>query len=303
MAKDIKIDLAFIDCTMKDINHSVFLESISSANADVISNLYINYKHCLVWSGMPADECRLSPTDARQLLLRTKAWMLRNCYNWDCERETNFWEIICDTPHKLEDYPPRIRTYIRKSLKECSYRIITTEELIQLNGYDVYCKSFTRYFNIASGPVEFEKWREGILNSKYEIWGAFSNENNELIGFSLNTIIDRAVSYSTLKAIPEFLNSKRTFYGLFYTMNQYYLSDKKFKYVTDGWRSVTEHSNIQPFLEQKFMFRKAYCSMQLYYVPWLNLAVKLLYPLRHWKILPLNVRNVLKFEEINRQCY
>ena len=40
-------------------------------------------------------------------------------------------------------------------------------------------------------------------------------------------------------------------YGLLLKMNQYYLDEIGVKYVMDGARSITEHSNIQPFLESK----------------------------------------------------
>lgn len=273
----------------------------STPDIDTLSIGYSNYKHCLIWNGMPSKEPYLSSKIAKKLLMRSKAWMIRNCYEWDCGQDTNFWEVICDTLHNIEDYPSRVRTYIRKALKECTYRIISVEELIKFKGYDVYCKSFTRYINISAGPINLDKWEKSIRNSDYEIWGAFSIEDKSLIGFSLNNIIGESVSYSTLKALPELLNSKRTFYGLFYSMNQYYLSQNRFKYVTDGWRSITEHSNIQPFLEQKFLFRKAYCRMRLHYTSWFGMAVKILYPFRNLSILPLNVRNVLKFEEINRE--
>ena len=48
----------------------------------------------------------------------------------------------------------------------------------------------------------------------------------------------------------------------------------------DGARSITEHSNIQPFLEDKFKFRKAYCDLQIFYNHWIGAAVKLLFPFR-----------------------
>lgn len=63
-------------------------------------------------------------------------------------------------------------------------------------------------------------------------------------------------------------------------MNRYYLEEKKVKYVNDGARSITEHSNVQPFLIEQFKFRKAYCQMQLAYVGWLRIMVFLLYPFR-----------------------
>lgn len=65
-------------------------------------------------------------------------------------------------------------------------------------------------------------------------------------------------------------------------MNQYYLEELKLKYVNDGARSITEHSNIQPFLIDKFNFRNAYCHLELHYKWWFGLVVKAAYPFRKW---------------------
>ena len=70
-------------------------------------------------------------------------------------------------------------------------------------------------------------------------------------------------------------------YGLIMEMNRYYLAELKLAYVLDGARSITGHSNIQTVLEDKFKFRKAYCDVQVFYKPWLYIAVKMLYPFRH----------------------
>lgn len=96
------------------------------------------------------------------------------------------------------------------------------------------------------------------------------------------------------------MNKHYPYFGLLYEMNKYYLGEKGYLYVSDGWRSITEHSGIQPFLEKNFLFRKAFCKLRVYYTLWFGIAVKLLYPFRHLKYLPLLVRNVLRFEEINR---
>ena len=48
----------------------------------------------------------------------------------------------------------------------------------------------------------------------------------------------------------------------------------------DGGRSITNHSNIQPFLIDKFNFKKAYCHFDIYYKWWLRVAIKMLYPFR-----------------------
>lgn len=83
-------------------------------------------------------------------------------------------------------------------------------------------------------------------------------------------------------------------------MNSYYLSSKDYKYVSDGWRSISGHSNIQPFLEKNFLFRKAYCKMKMYYSPLFKILVSALYPFRKTKIIPLKIKHILTQEELSR---
>lgn len=46
-------------------------------------------------------------------------------------------------------------------------------------------------------------------------------------------------------------------YGLLFTMINHYLSIVGIRYVSDGSRTMTGHSNVQNFLIEKFNFRKA----------------------------------------------
>lgn len=50
-----------------------------------------------------------------------------------------------------------------------------------------------------------------------------------------------------MKAIPKY-QKLYVYYDLIYEMNRYYLEKRKVKYVNDGARSITNHSNIQLFL-------------------------------------------------------
>ena len=70
-----------------------------------------------------------------------------------------------------------------------------------------------------------------------------------MIVWALNKVKKRSVNYMTLKAIPELMNRHYPYYGLLYEMGRYYLAEKGYSYVSDGWRSISGHSNIQPFLE------------------------------------------------------
>ena len=106
-----------------------------------------------------------------------------------------------------------------------------------------------------------------------------------------------------MKCNPAYLrNSTYPYYGLIFEMNRYYLQELGLKYVNDGARSITEHSNIQPFLIEKFNFRKAYCHLNIHYKWWFGLVVKCLYPFR--KIIPNHkVKSILNMEAMARGSY
>ena len=264
---------------------------------------YSVYKHCLVWEGMPNKERRLDDKEIKELIRTHKAWMLRNCYDWDCGVKTNFWEVICDISKPIEEFPSKTRNQIRRCLRDCCIKPISNIELIEKDGYKVFIEAFKRYREVTISLASRVEWEKEILEDcTHEFWGVFEKESGRLIAWAMNTIKDSCVSYSTLKATPELMNKHYPYFGLLFEMNKYYLGELKYKYVSDGWRSITAHSNIQPFLEKNFGFRKSYCRMKLHYVWWLQALVKLLFPFRNW-IPNQKVKNILKFEEINRERY
>ena len=114
----------------------------------------------------------------------------------------------------------------------------------------------------------------------------------------MNFVTDESCEYRTMKAIPEY-QKKYAYYGLIFEMNKYYLEEKKLKYVNDGSRSITNHSNIQPFLIEKFNFRKAYCRLNIYYKWWVKLIILIFYPFR--SVIPIRqLRYLLDMEAMAR---
>ena len=262
------------------------------------------YKHCLVWKATPPEEKKLSRDEVKRLIQDKGGWMLRNCYDWDCDEETNFWEVICDKFYLIEELPSKTRNQIRRCLRDCTISRLRNVELIESDGYRVYKEAFGRYHDITVPIADRVDWETMIAaDSVHEFWGVFEKESGMLIAWAMNTVDKGCVQYNTLKAIPGMMNKHYPYFGLIYEMNRYYLEEIGCRYVTDGWRSVTEHSGIQPFLEKNFKFRKAFVKMKLYYTWWLGIAVKLLYPIRNLSCLPLKVRHILRFEEINRSCF
>jgi lipopolysaccharide/colanic/teichoic acid biosynthesis glycosyltransferase len=145
---------------------------------------------------------------------------------------------------------------------------------------------------------EFERRvHEGEEN---EYWGVYELEEGRLVAFCMNLVTEHMADYKTLKAIPKY-QQMYAYYGLLYEMNRHYLKLRGLQYVTDGSRSITEHSNIQPFLINKLRFRRAYCQLEMHYVWWLWLAVHILLPFR--RLFPRGrVRALLKQESMTRSA-
>lgn len=70
--------------------------------------------------------------------------------------------------------------------------------------------------------------------------------------------------YESIGLDPSVPGSTYPMYGLIIEMNRYYIEERRMLYVCDGARSITEYTNIQPFLTEKFGFRKAYCNLQVF---------------------------------------
>ena len=165
-----------------------------------------------------------------------------------------------------------------KVLKNCFVKK-TTSDIIARDGYEVYRNAFLHYktnINILN-EVAFKK--NILLNKNYDYWAIYKDDSNIMIAYSQNIISHNSINYSSIKFHPNYLRLYSS-YALFFKMNEYYINKKKFMYVNDGARSISHNTNIQPFLEDKFHFRKAYCKLNIIYRWDIALIVKLLYPFR-----------------------
>ena len=257
---------------------------------------FVLYKQSWVYLGSVSDERQLSRKECRQLL-KKGGWMVRNTYNFDTPGKTGFWFVIKDSFGGMEELSSKMRNQVRRSMANYTFRKMTREELLQ-SGYPVH-RAAAEGYRVKCTPPSEEEYRQQLLsNTENEFWGAFDRNDGHLAAFAKNIVFHNSCSYSTLKAYPDEL-SRYPYYGLIYTMNQHYLQECGLQFVNDGARSVTNHSNMQPFLIQKFHFRKAYCNLKITYRPPLGLCVKMLYPFR--KHIPsTTVRNLLYLEEMTR---
>ena len=181
---------------------------------------------------------------------------------------------------------------------------MSSETMLDKNngGYDVYFQSFSRYKDVTSKPVTKEIWSQWIKSrSDVEYWAAYNIETGKMIAYVDVLIQNGIAKYTAMKGIPAFLNKNYPFYGLLFIMQEYYVEKQRLRFVTDGARSVTEHSNIQSFLD-KFRFRRAYCRIQIKYVWWVKILISFLYPVRN--IIPIKkIKYLLRFEAMQRGQY
>lgn len=224
---------------------------------------------------------------------------MRYTSNFDKEEETSFWYVNKDSFGGMEELSAKMRNQLKKCLKQVDIRKISREDILR-DGFHVYVSAAESYKVKAHIPTtkEFEN-RINNCSDIYDFWACYVKETDKMIAFAINRVFDDYCDYQTLKAIPEYLKQYYPYYGLIYEMNRYYLEEKKLKYVTDGARSITEHSNIQPFLIEKFKFRKVYCTLHVIYRWWLKPIVYGLYPFRKYIKHP-QVRALLNMEAMKR---
>lgn len=226
--------------------------------------------------------------------------MVRNSYNFDCKKETSFWFVIKDSFGGMEELSSKMRNQVKKCFKTMRVEKITADYLLQY-GYEVFVAATDNY-KVKAVPPTKEKFEKRIRNAEEnEFWACFDLESEKMVAFCMNAVTAGSCEYRTMKAIPEF-QKKYAYYGLIYEMNRYYLEEKGLKYVNDGARSITNHSNMQPFLIDKFNFRKAYCYFSIHYKSLVRIAVNLLFPFRKC-IKVSKVRALLDMEAMARNKY
>lgn len=263
-------------------------------------NNYKLYKGA--WIGIDElKEYRLSASE-KNSLLQKGGWMIRNIYDFDTQTKSSFWFVIKDHFGGLEELTSSARRDIRKSLRIYNIRQITIEEL-RVIGYPIFASAQGSY-KVKCNVFTIEEF-ESLLNAyqksgNKEYWGAQNKETGEIVAVALNTIKENSCEYNILKCKPEALrDGSQPYYGLIYEMNHHYLQDRGLKYVNDGARSITNHSNIQPFLMSKFKFRKAYCKMEITYKWWGRIIINILYPFR--RCIPIKkISSILDMEAMAR---
>lgn len=263
-------------------------------------NGFYLYRNAWRYDGAPHREPELKKAEWKALL-KKDGMLVRNTYDFDCAEQTSFWYVIKDRFEGLEELSSNERNKVRKSLKTLEFKLIEETQL-EREGWPILQATYEDYAvsDRTMNESVFLRYLEECKQKDYDYWGIF--HEGRLVGFCTVWLWKPdSCEYGLIGVLPEFKhNNTYPYYGLFYQMTAYYLEEKKFRYVTDGSRSVTAHSNIQNFLIDNFLFRKAYCRLVVYYRWWMKIAVKILYPFRKIIKNP-KVKAVLNMESMQHE--
>ena len=208
--------------------------------------------------------------------------MVRNTYDFDQKEKSDFWYIIKDSFNGWAEHSSNERKKIRRALKCFVYKKVD-RQLIVDEGFKIVKRVNDNYI-VKDRMMNEDVFRELLKlwdEENNEFWGAFDIKDGSFAGFAVVRLFGAGCFYDMVTIYPEYKhNTSYPYYGFFFKLNEYYLGEKHFDYVADGARSITEHSNIQPFLEHNFKFRKAYCKLKIRYKWWFGAIVKVLYPFR-----------------------
>ena len=262
---------------------------------------YTRYKISWKWNRGQHLEAKLTPDEA-SALLNKGGYFVRNAYNFDCKEETSFWYIIKDSFNGMEDVPSKYRNRVRKSLEKYEFKIVSKSFAIEkcFEAHKAAAKNYKIKTKIPTNK-QFDDYIKS-LDKTYDIWVGIDKESGCVAGLAINHVVDDMCDYDRMKFHPDFLKPVSPSYGLIYCMNEYYLVKKGLGYVCEGARSITEHSEIQSFLETKFKFRKAYCQVQMFYKWWFRIVINVLFPFRS-NIKAVSIKAMLNMVEIARNSH
>lgn len=262
-------------------------------------NGFYLYRNAWRYDGPPHNEPKLTQSEC-QTLLKQGGLMVRNTYDFDCQNETSFWYVIKDSYGGENEYSSNERNKIRRSTKDLIFKKIDLP-MLKREGWRILNTTYKDYA-VADRPMDetvFLAYLASCEKQSFDYWGVFDQE--KLVGFCTVWLWPPdSCEYGLIGIQPEYKhNNTYPYYGLFHSLNAHYLGEKGFRYVADGSRTITEHSQIQEFLFQNFHFRKAYCQLHVHYNWWMRIAVKTLYPFKKIITIP-QVKAILNMEAMQR---
>ena len=137
------------------------------------ANEWKYYNHAIIPNVAPNKDVDLNFVNGKEIWkINKKALLIRYTTNFDCDRETNWWYVIKDTPFCLSSLKSKRRYDINKGIKNfevkeinpCDYK----EEIysVQVEAYSAYPEKYRPTIEKEKFTTEIESWGGGIHSTR-----------------------------------------------------------------------------------------------------------------------------------------
>ena len=267
------------------------------------------YQNALVWVAAPGSEPP-SEAEARRALREKGTMFVRWTSDFNCASPTEWWYCLCDHFTDIESLKRKQRYRIRRGLANCNITRLEKGEIARYaeEVFDVADASFADYPAKYRPTLDKTEFCRSLITKDEEVeyWLCRGKQDDRLIGYGYCRRKDEDVYLEQVKVPTAYLDTDVNA-ALAYKITEYYLGERKVRYLIDGERNIRHETNYQAFLVQFIGFRYAYCRLHVIYSPAMGIAVRLLYPFRktieragRYSSFLYNVFCTLKQEEIRR---
>ena len=264
------------------------------------------YNHAAIPTCAPHEQPDMTPIEDGSVwkLNRGRTFLARWTTDWDCGYETNWWYVIKDKPFDLNSLKSKRRYEVNKGTKYFLVKRINPNDF-KNEIFSVTRAAYSSWPEKYRPTVEEKSFISGIAQwNNDDIFGAFSREDNKLCGYAIVQTFDTYAAFSVLRVDPNAENKAINAAMVYGILQEYEKKLETGYYICDGSRSIRHETAFQDYLEKYFMFRKAYCKLNIKYSIVFGIIVKCMYPFR--SIINRDTRigsmisGILKMEEYSR---
>lgn len=216
------------------------------------------YNHAAIPTCAPHEIPDLKPIQDGSIwkIWGWKCLLARWTTDWDCGYETEWWYVIKDTPFQFENVKSKIRTKIRKGLKNFDCKEIKSSKyasaicnvlIIAQHSYTKFHNNDYNDYDVETIICDIERWPD-----KVRVWGAFCKDNGDSKLCGYTTAEDNITYYKMIghKAIPEHEKNQINAALVFTMLNDLNQDILSGKYVCNGERTVNHDTKFNDYLEE-----------------------------------------------------
>lgn len=209
-----------------------------------------------------------------------KALLARWISDFDCQKETNWWYCMKDSPLDLNAMKAKRRYEIKRGKQFFDCRIINPKDhMVEL--FEIQKAAVASYPEANRYQVEYTSFCNQVLTwESKRVYGAFDKTTGKLSGYLTVRVYSTYAYLESQKVIPELEKNQINAALVCAVLEDFNEKLSGNYYIVDGERNIYHETKFQDYLEKYFGFRKAYCRLHLKYRTGIGLAVKILYPFR-----------------------